>query len=92
MSIVQQALDAGFTHVATLGGLVPVEQFHLRDALGMTFDAKAQAIFGPWRPATTMEVYAYEARGGRPMIGLQGRDVWHLTTPIFSSPTCRGAA
>lgn len=78
MSIVNQAMAAGFTHVVTMGGNVPIEQFFLRDALGMTFDAERGVFLSPPRPASEFEIAMWEARGNPPMIGLQACDQWPL--------------
>lgn len=73
-SLVDQAAADGFTHVETFGGPVPLEQFHLRDALGMTY--ADGVIYSPWRNATTAEEVAWEAAGHAPMICLKARDKW----------------
>lgn len=81
MNIVDTAVAAGFTHVQTFGGPVPIEQFHLRDALGMAIDLddpRGPAVLGPWRPATSFEVVAYESKGGTPVVNLMARDRWAL--------------
>jgi hypothetical protein len=79
VSIVDQALAHGFTHVRTLAGWIPVEQFHQRDQACMEFDAERAAFFGPKRDARPHEVAAWERDGGRPSIALWARDQWDLT-------------
>lgn len=76
-SIVQQAQADGFTGVVTAGGVVPIEQFHLRDALGMRYESGR--FLSPARPATAGEREAWIAKGGADVINLQARDVWALT-------------
>jgi hypothetical protein len=76
MNVSEQALAAGFTHVKTLAGNVPLQLFFLRDALGMTFDAAAACIKSPARPATTFEEEQWELLGNPPCIGLLAWDKW----------------
>lgn len=73
MAITASAQAAGFTHVKTMAGPVPIEQFHLRDAIGMTY--ADGVIYSPWRSATSFEASIWE-QDHPPMIGLQARDSW----------------
>ena len=52
LPIIEQAAAEGFTHVLTMSGPVPLEQFHYRDTLGYSY--ADGAIYGPWRAATTL--------------------------------------
>lgn len=79
MSIINSARADGFTHVETMAGPLPLEQFHLRDAIGMQYSAEHRCIFGPTRPANEVEIAIWEGRGNPPMIGMQARDIWRLT-------------
>ena len=77
---VAQAAAEGFTHVLTMAGPVPLEQFHYRDTLGYSY--ADGAIYGPWRPATTLEVEAWK---GPPLIGgIKARDTFICTKEIPS--------
>jgi len=37
LPIIEQAAAEGFTHVLTMAGPVPLEQFHYRDTLGYSY-------------------------------------------------------
>jgi len=80
LPIIEQAAAEGFTHVLTMAGPVPLEQFHYRDTLGYSY--ADGAIYGPWRAATTLETEAYK---GPPLIGgIKARDTFICTKEIPS--------
>jgi hypothetical protein len=76
-SVIDLARADGFTHVKTLAGPIPLEQWWARDHIALTY--ADGVIYGPWRPATTAEEVVAEQAWG-PVIGVKARDKHHLTT------------
>lgn len=77
---VQQAAAAGFTHVRTLLGLLPLAAWTLADDASLTFEPAGRLV-GPWRDVAVGERMCAETTMGTTAdVELRARDVWRLVS------------
>mgnify|MGYP006448741549 CR=1 FL=1 len=75
MQAIQQAIESGYTHVATLAGFVSLWDW--QPVNNIQFDAENGRFVGDWRELSTLEEMICDQRG----LDMQySRDTWQLSS------------
>lgn len=83
---VLRARCAGYTHVWTFIGPMPIDEWAARQRPGYvdTLELDDNGLVGPERPATVIEAMAYEHQTGTGAgLQLTARDRWRLFKPSY---------